>query len=238
MLNIIICDDNKSFLKMMARKTSDFLQSQNISCHIISLSSVEKLLKTNINQIDIIFLDVHFKTISGIEAAKILRRISQKFILVFISDFIEYAPSGYEVNAFRYILKEQINILFKDAMNEIIKQLGYFRSEVSFKFIGGERTVYTDNIVYIESHLHEVHFHFSGSINDTSYFYDTLKSVHSQLPHEEFIRIHQSYLVNVRYFLDAKNYRALLTGNIELPISQKLFPTVKKQLFLYRGRIS
>lgn len=123
-------------------------------------------------------------------------------------------------------------------MEEVLKQLGFFRNKMTFKFIGGEKVIYTDNILYIESSLHEVRFHFLNDTSDQYYFYATLNSVQAQLPQDEFIRIHQSYLVNVKYFLNAKNYRALLTGNIELPISQKLFSTVKKQLFFYKGRVS
>lgn len=238
MLNISICDDDVLFLNILEKKINSFFKDvQEIGFQLNRFDSLELLLQSNIPQTDIIFLDVHFRNHNGIETASILRKISDTFILVFISNFIEYAPAGYNVNAFRYVLKEQINFLFNDIMNDIIKKLGYFRSKVTFKFIGGEKTIYTDNIIYIESHLHEVHFHFSGNVNKTFYLYDTLNSIQNKLPSQEFIRIHQSFLVNIQYLLDAKNYCALLTGNIELPISQKLFSSVKKQLYQYRGRI-
>lgn len=237
MLNIVICDDNKIFLDILEKKIHVFLHDRKIKHHITRFYTTESILQSNINQVDVIFLDVNFDIMSGIEVASILRKISQKFILIFISGYIEYAPSGYQVNALRYILKDQLDLFFDEAMEEVLKQLGFFRNRMTFKFIGGEKVIYTDNILYIESRLHEVRFHFINDAND-QYFYATLNSVQDQLPQDEFIRIHQSYLVNIKYFLDAKNYRALLTGNIDLPISQKLFSSVKKQLFFYKGRIS
>lgn len=160
------------------------------------------------------------------------------FILIFISTFIEYAPSGYKVNAFRYILKEQLDFLLDEALSEALYKLGLTRLSFPMKFIGDEysSTVFTDTVTYIESRLHEVHFHFIDR-TDTKYVYATLNSIEEQLGNHSFLRIHQSYLVNLQYFLDAKNYRAKLINNIELSISQKLFSKVKKQLFLYRGKI-
>lgn len=237
MLNLIICDDDIHFLKSLNQKIHTHLEKKNIEFQVVSFRSAEQLLQNNINQVDIVFLDVNPKDMNGIDVAAQLRKISQKFILIFISGFIEFAPSGYQVNAFRYLLKEQINLLLPEAIDQAIKQLGYFRTKVSFKFIDIELTTFTDNIIYIESRLHEVHFHFHNSIH-THYLYDTLNSVQNMLPYSEFIRIHQSYLVNYTYFLDARNYTAYLTDSIELPISQKLFSNVKKQLFLFRGKIS
>lgn len=237
MLNIVICDDNKTFLDKLGKKIHAFLFDRKIKHRITQFCTIDSILQSNINQVDVIFLDVNFDIMSGIEAAFILRKISKKFILIFISGYIEYAPSGYQVNALRYILKDQLDLFFDEAMEEVLKQLGFFRNKIAFKFIGGEKVIYTDNILYIESKLHEVRFHFINDAND-QYFYATLNSVQDQLPQDEFIRIHQSYLVNIKYFLHAKNYRALLTGNIDLPISQKLFSSVKKQLFSYKGRIS
>ena len=238
MLNIVICDDNKIFLDKLEKKINIFLHDRKIKHQITRFYNTESILQSNISQVDVIFLDVNFDIMSGIDVAYILRKISQKFILIFISGYIEYAPTGDQVNALRYILKNQLDLFFDEAMEEVLKQLGFFRNKMTFKFIGGEKVIYTDNILYIESSLHEVRFHFLNDTSDQYYFYATLNSVQAQLPQDEFIRIHQSYLVNVKYFLNAKNYRALLTGNIELPISQKLFSTVKKQLFFYKGRVS
>lgn len=237
MLNIVICDDNKIFLDKLEKKINIFLHDRKIKHQITRFYNTESILQSNISQVDVIFLDVNFDIMSGIDVAYILRKISQKFILIFISGYIEYAPTGYQVNALRYILKNQLDLFFDEAMEEVLKQLGFFRNKMTFKFIGGEKVIYTDNILYIESSLHEVRFHFLNDTSDQYYFYATLNSVQAQLPQDEFIRIHQSYLVNVKYFLNAKNYRALLTGNIELPIRQKLFSTVKKQLFFYKGRV-
>lgn len=238
MLNIVICDDNSKFLDQLEFKIKAYLDKlKNIKYEITRFKDVESLLKSNISNIDIILLDVQFPSMSGIEAAKVLRQQSKYFVLIFISTFIEYAPSGYQVNALRYILKEQLDDFFEEAMENALAELGLYRSKLSLKFIGyEEEEIYTDDIIYIESHLHEVYFKLVG-VSESLYLYNTLDTIQDILPKNEFVRIHQSYLVNLKHFIDAKNYKATLTQGIELPISQKFFTNVKRRLLLYRGRI-
>ena len=238
MLKIVLCDDNITFLNKLEAKTSSYLSLKELSFNIVKYTSPEVLINNMADKIDIIFLDVQFKNNNGIDIALKLRNLSKNFILIFVSTFIDYAPAGYKVNAFRYILKEQLDLLLDEALSEALYKLGLTRSSFSIKFIGDEYSsaVFTDTVTYIESRLHEVHFHFIDR-TDTKYVYATLNSIEEQLGNHSFLRIHQSYLVNLQYFLDAKNYRAKLINNIELPISQKLFSKVKKQLFLYRGKI-
>lgn len=238
MLKIVLCDDNIAFLNKLETKISSYLCLKELSFKIVKYTFPKVLINNMSDEIDIIFLDVQFKNNNGIDVALKLRNLSKNFILIFVSTFIEYAPSGYKVNAFRYILKEQLDLLLDEALSEALYKLGVTRANLSIKFIGDEysSTIFTDTITYIESRLHEVHFHFIDR-TDTKYVYATLNSIEQQLNSHSFLRIHQSYLVNLQYFLDAKNYRAKLINNIELPISQKLFSKVKKQLFLYRGEI-
>lgn len=219
MLKIVLCDDNITFLNKLEAKISSYLSLKELSFNIVKYTSPEVLINNMADKIDIIFLDVQFKNNNGIDIALKLRNLSKNFILIFVSTFIEYAPSGYKVNAFRYILKEQLDLLLDEALSEALYKLGLTRSSFSIKFIGDEYSsaVFTDTVTYIESRLHEVHFHFIDR-TDTKYVYATLNSIEEQLGNHSFLRIHQSYLVNLQYFLDAKNYRAKLINSTFPPV--------------------
>lgn len=235
-VNIVICDDDEMFSRIFDSKIRNYLETINIICNITHYISGEDLLQSNIHQVDIIFLDIGLAKMNGIEVAFSLRRRKPNFVLIFVSGMLEYAPAGYEVKAFRYILKDQLDLLFVGTMEAVLKELGYFREKVAFDFIYGSAEIFTDEIIYLESRLHAVHFHIINNV-ETLHLYETLNAVEKILPADEFIRIHQSFLVNLRYFIDARNYQAFLINKIELPISQKKFSDVKKRLFIYRGRI-
>ena len=60
-----------------------------------------------IESYQILFLDVKLQNgESGIELGKKLREKSSRAIIIYVSAYIEMAPMGYEVEAFRYLLKK------------------------------------------------------------------------------------------------------------------------------------
>ncbi|NRR75140.1 LytTR family transcriptional regulator DNA-binding domain-containing protein [Tetragenococcus halophilus] len=88
----------------------------------------------------------------------------------------------------------------------------------------------------MESNLHKVHFKLTNS-DRSLYLYGTLNGMQNKLAQDHFVRIHQSYLVNLKHLINAKNYKATLTQGIELPISQNLFSKVKQRLLTYKTSI-
>lgn len=54
---------------------------------------------------DIALLDIDMGETNGIELAKKLRAENENIVIIFITNFIQYAPEGFEVQAFRYLLK-------------------------------------------------------------------------------------------------------------------------------------
>ena len=48
--------------------------------------------------------------------------------------------------------------------------------------------------------------------------YTTLNKVENNFPKTQFVRIHQSYLVNLKYIKYIKNYKAILKNGLELSI--------------------
>lgn len=233
-MTIALCDDDKRFLSFLDKKLHTYLEMKEITFIIKHYRSGEELLHCNINQIDLVFLDIRMAELDGIQVAHILRRRNPDFILIFVSSYIEYAPYGYESKALRYILKEHIETLFDELMESVLVEFGYFRTKMTFNFSFGTESFFTDNLFYVESKLHTVHFYLAGK---TRYLYETLDSVQKILPEEEFLRIHKSYLVNIKHLFDMKNYIAYLDNGVQLPVSQKKFSETKKALYLYRGKI-
>ena len=218
-LKIILCDDNNYFLEILEGNLTKHLNQKEITYSIQCVSSGEKLLEMNIRDVDVLFLDINLNTQNGMDIAASLRKKDSDFILIFVSELLEYAPRGYEVSALRYVLKKQLEIQLEDTLNAILKYKGYFRNTLEVNFVNGSYSFYVDELVFIESMLHAVYFHFSKS--EKRHLYSKLDTVESMFSKDEFVRIHQSYLVNLQYFIDIKNSSAILSDNSILPISQK-----------------
>ena len=63
---------------------------------------------------------------SGIDLARTLRRENPGIVIIFLTNFIQYAPEGFEVQAFRYLLKrdmtEKLIPYFEAAIREVVRK--------------------------------------------------------------------------------------------------------------------
>ena len=119
-MNIAICDNDMDFVLKLKACIDDYLARSNLAGVYELFSSPAKLLDADLLAADVVFLDVDMPEINGIEAAGLLRRKYPDVVLVFVTDYIEYAPAGYRVDAFRYLLKSRLAPELSDTLDEIV----------------------------------------------------------------------------------------------------------------------
>ena len=99
MYHVFLCDDDAEYLANLKNRVSSFVQSNNIAAKIYTFSSMESISDQLLKTCDIAILDIDFtgKDYSGIDIAKRLRTFRNDAVVIFATNFIEYAPEGYEV---------------------------------------------------------------------------------------------------------------------------------------------
>lgn len=166
---------------------------------------------------DVLFLDIMMPEIDGISLARELRELDEYMLIVFITSKIEFMQTGYEVKAFRYLLKDQINTglpkIWKDIEKELLDRADtYFTYEF-------ERKTYRypcRDILYLESNLRRIILHTN---RDTAALYGKLDDLAIKYP--MFVRIHKSFLVNRRHIRSISAGMVVLSNGDVLPISRK-----------------
>ena len=68
----------------------------------------EALARPVLEQFQLALLDVDLETTNGIALGRQLKQANPDVVLVYISAYLEFAPEGYTVHAFRYLLKRDI----------------------------------------------------------------------------------------------------------------------------------
>ena len=96
-------------------------------------------------------------------------------------------------------------------------------------FVGGERIVLKDELVYAESYGRKVHFQM---INGRYVAYRKLDEVERELADHDFLRIHQSYLVNMTFIDTIHDCEVYMKSGLSLPISKTRYRDVRES-FLY-----
>ena len=229
-MRIIICDDEAGYRQILHEKILKDCIVNDYEAEIVEFENGEKMLSSEAAQsADVYFLDIQMEQggDDGIRAARDLRRRGEKGLIVYVTGFIDYVQTGYEVKAFRYLLKSQIQDKLPQVLRDIRKEL--FEAEV-FAFQCGRETVRVNqrNILYLESDKRQLHL----TTQESEYrFYGTLEEVHKKLG-EQFLRCHRSFLVNMEWIEAYTSDSLRLKGNTVIPVSRSYAKEVKQRLML------
>ena len=121
-MKIAICDDEKIFLKKMNNLiVSNYANPDKLI--ICEFESGEQFLSQfKANQFDVIILDIEMKELTGLDVAEKIRETDKAVIIAFLTSHQEFAPNGYEVNAFRYLLKGQPEQMYIKQLRSIFNE--------------------------------------------------------------------------------------------------------------------
>ena len=183
---------------------------------------------------DIAFLDIDFagKRYNGIDIARKLRIFREDAVIVFVTNYIEYAPEGYEVNAFRYVLKSDIREKLPQYLPEVLEQLRNEKQTLRIQISGEVIDIPLSEIRYIESEKHTVIVH---TLRKDYTYYSSLAALEEQLELKGFLRIHKSYLVNMNYLKRYQSQGAVLIDGTCLRVSEKSYAAQKKKYLFWKG---
>lgn len=243
-IRIAICDDEKAIIDRLRGYIEKYINELQFPYKIDIYQSGEEFaaLKKAMSEYDIVFMDVSMKEMNGIKAAENLRRYSSETFLVFVTGFIEYSLAGYKVDAVRYIIKDDDTLQsdITEALNAVFDKLGKNTDEIIYDFVEQKaKKIVIANIMYIENTLHKVSFHFNDNGEEKIYtiYNKKLDDVEQEIRAEELVRIHQSYIVNMKYVSDIKRYSVKLINSVEIPVSKQRYKTAVLEYARQKGEI-
>ena len=241
MLKIAICDDEKYFRENVKKYIENYLKNKDIEFEIDVYESGHELISRGIEivQYSMIFLDINMDEIDGIETAQKIRTFSSDVYIVFVTAYIDYSLEGYKVDAARYILKNNVNFdeAIYECMETLLKKMNYVVRRKEFEFSEGEKTLLLDRILYIESNLHKLIFYVMEQDVVEYTMYSTLNALEKELEGLSFLRVHQSYLVNMKHIKKIDAGSVIMDDNYEISIPRARIKEVKNAFVLYKGEI-
>jgi len=218
-MNCIIVDDEplaREAMKILIAEIADLKLLGTFS----SADAASKYLETN--EVQLIFLDIQMPGTDGLTFAK---AIPQKTQVVFTTAFSEYALDSYEIDALDYLLKPIKKERFVKAINKAISYQKLLETENAvmneidseYCFIKAERRVFKvsfTDILFIEGLKDYVILHTAEQKIITAM---NIKTIHSKLPANIFIRTSKSYIINKQKISSFDN-NTVYIGNNEIPI--------------------
>lgn len=241
MFRIAVCDDEAYFRNQEKKLIEQYMRNRGWDCQAELYASGKKLLERAYTDLpyDVIFLDINMEEMDGLQTAEKIRGLSESVCIVFVTAYITYAPEGYKVGAVRYLLKEETGLenALKECLDTITERLNKEEAVCEFEFRNGKKKIPTDAILYVESRLHKVIFFVREDGVKEYSRYDRLDAVEEELRQYGFCRVHQSFLVNMKYAKSVERYKVTLENGTEVGISKKYYKDVEKEYIKRQGEI-
>jgi DNA-binding LytR/AlgR family response regulator len=218
-MKIAICDDEKMFLNKIH---NDLLALQtNDTFTIVEYMSGEDLLcDFSADMFDIVILDIEMKELNGMETAEYIRKIDKCVTIIFLTNYESFALKGYQVGAFRYILKEQPDEFYKQQLYDTVQSIYNKRKYISVNIENEMRKIAVEDITYIEIYGHKLLLHLINS-DDAIAYRGTLKETEVFLTGLNFTRSDKSHLVNASKIKSIVDDLIILEDCTQLYISRK-----------------
>ena len=157
--------------------------------------------------------------------------------LVFLTAYLEYASESYILEAYQYILKEDMKKRLPPILRQLIDRVK--KEKQQFRMIGTPTSkvrVYYRDMIYIEKEKGSKYICY---ITEHGIYKEriTLKKLIEELASDEFILIERSYIINVSHIASMKDGMVLMDNEAKIFVNRISFKKIKEQISLYRGKL-
>ena len=217
MNNIAIVEDEDDAAAALKGYIDKYAEQVGQRFNVVRFDNAVSFLCDYKPEYAIVFMDIQMPGKDGMSAAVELRKTDKKVSIVFITNLIQYAQKGYEVDAVAYLLKPvkyyDFALKFRKALDVYAMNEG---QDITITVSSGLCRVSTDKLMYVEIVRHKLVYHLVDDIIEVT---GVLQKVEAELKRFGFLRCNQCYLVNPK-FVKSVNGLTVRVGNDDLAISR------------------
>lgn len=232
MIQVAIVEDDASAMAKI-RECLGYVTSESaIEFDIHEFSSGFSFVGQYVPGYDIVFMDIEMPGMNGMDTARALRKMDTNVVLIFVTNMVQYAISGYEVEALDFVLKPINKYSFALKVKRAVARTTKHTDDyITIKTDGGLHRERITAVKYLEMDGHYVIYHTtSGNYAE----YSTLKDAEAKINRPHFVRCNRSFLVNLRYVKSVQKDVILVDGD-ELIISRPQRKAFLEALTEYMG---
>lgn len=221
MLKIAICEDIQDFADALEQYLQIWAVAAGVNISVRKFDNGFPLLYCihDSGMFDLIFMDVEMDKMNGLEAAEKIREEDFLTTFIFVSQYEDYYKEAYHVHPFHFLSKPVSQPKINEVMEAYTKMKKQDMETITFSVNKARYTVPLLDIMYFASERRRI----TVVCQDRNYyFYGKLKEIEEYLQEKncKFIRIHQSFLVNMKYIQEYRYADVSVRNGDILPISK------------------
>ena len=238
MIRLAIVEDEENYIGTLREFVSQYGRENRVLFEITAFTDGQEILEVyetvpKEGHFELILMDIQMPGVDVMTAAARIREKDPEVLLMFITNRMDYAVRGYEVDALDYIVKPVEYFAFSSKLRRALARIP--DRNKSYYMIGskGEKLrLRTDQIYYVESEGHTLVFH---TISGEYRIRERLQKLEEDLAGQEFFRCNKGYLVTLRH-VDAVRDGWCFIGGDKLLVSRARKAPFLEALTMYLAK--
>lgn len=234
MFKVVICEDCENSRELIKKTLKKIQNDSKYTIRIIEFENGEELINNYPQNIDIFMLDIEMGNLSGMDVAREIRKRDNNTQIIFTTGNPSYLQEGYEVRAYRYLIKP---FSVDELKQHILACINDIKIKKSKNIVVQEKNniykIPIDEILYIEVYKKDITIH---TQNNEYQVKMSITNIEKELIQYNFFRCHRSYLVNLKK-VDSLKGNVIVIKNIEIPVSRYRINEFKCRLAKSLGEI-
>ena len=229
MLKIALCDDDAAAREHIGKLLEEYLTEKGLPYRLYPFSGAMALLDAlERERFSALVLDILMPGLTGIQAARELRRFDRNMPILFLTSSPEFAVESYQVEAFSYLLKPVHRQDLAPVLDRLLVRLRHEAETLLLSTSSGLLRLPWGSIEVLEINSRKLLFYLEdGSQTQIS---GTLAEYEPQLMKTgSFLKVHRSYLVNMAAIQRLGSLELTTYSGRTVPISRLLSGTVRQQ---------
>lgn len=224
MISIAIVEDEPLFARQLQDYIDRYCRESGRQIKVTVFQDGEDIVEDYCGKYDIILMDIQMQFMDGMTAAQKIRSLDHEVVIMFITNMIQYAIRGYEVDAMDYVVKPIEYFSFSQKLDKAIGRMKKQKQVyVTVTTENGVQKLAVPDIYYIESQGHNAIYR---TVKGEFISRVTMKELEDMMCKYGFFRCGKGYLVNMRRVDGISGGNCIIHGE-NIPVSR-----IKKKEFM------
>ena len=215
--HIAVVEDEPLFAKQLEEYIRRYERERDKKINITFFTDGEDIVENYSGDYDVILMDIQMQFMDGMTAAQKIRGLDHEVIIMFITNRLDYAVRGYEVDAMDYVVKPVEYFAFSQKLDKAFDRMKK-PDEVYVSVVteDGVWKLKTSEIYYIESQGHYARYR---TVRGDFVSRAALKSLDAELRGYGFFRCSKGFLVNMANVDGLSGGECIVCGE-KIPVSR------------------
>ena len=239
-MRFAIVDDLDTERTLLKERLARQLRQRGTEAELLEFDSGEAFLAAEEAQrFTAAFLDIYMDGLSGMDAAKELRKTDADCLLVFTTTSTDHALEGFQVRAFHYLVKPFSEAELSGLLDEMLAKLPRPEPVLTVKVDGSDIHLRYQDIVYAEHFAHLIYVH--TTVQKTLATRQPFKTFIAPLKDDtRFFVCGRGVIVNLEHAKDLEGAAFRMADGSQVYVSQELLKAARQafmEFLLQRGRV-